>query len=122
MATFKLQIRERNNFRYNNDKKGFNSMRTFVFRCIAMDGFYSWQLAELFDEVREMNEGESIYFFESEAHLFKAKSVEEAEGKFNHWYELGKKDGWELFRPKVCGAFMIKKTAKSLILKNIDID
>lgn len=122
MATFKLQIRERDNFRYNNDKKGFNSMRTFVFRCIAMDGFYSWKLAELFDEVREMNEGESIYFFVSAAHVFKAKSVEEAEGKFNQWYELGKKDGWELFRPKFCDAFMIKKTAKSLILKNIDID
>ena len=122
MATFKLQIAERNKFRYNNDKESFNSMRTFIFRAISMDGFYCAQLAELFDEVREMNEGESIYFFTSTQHIFKADNLQEAESKFNWWYEYGKKEGWDGFKPKLLDAYMIKKTAKSYIVKNIYIN
>lgn len=122
MATFKLEIGKRNNYRYNNDKKSFNNMRTFIFRMISMEGFYCAQLAELFDDVREMKEGESIYFFTSKQHVFKADNLQEAENKFNRWYEYGKKEGWDGFRPKLHDAYMIKKTAKSYIVKNICIN
>ena len=121
MITFKLQIAERNNSRYNNDKKGFRNMRRFVFRMVDMDGFWNSQLADLFDDVREMNDGESICFFTSKQHVFKANNVQEAEQKFNHWWQLSKNEGWDGFTPKLHDAFMIKKTAKSYLLKNIDI-
>lgn len=110
-----------NEFRYKTDKDGFRRMRAFIFQAQnGMTDTLDYKLADLCDDIRDLEVGEEIYAISAEWEVYKANSLENLNKTIAMMERMSRSEDMAEYgahyMPNQHKAFSVKRTPKQWIV------
>lgn len=119
MRTYNLQFSLEDNigniYHYKADYDGFRQMRNFALAVkMRVKSPYIGKFVDLFDQIREMEQGSEIFVISSEWEVFTADTLEFFNKKITRWEQISRNgelgDSSYRYMPNPYSAFVVKRT------------